>query len=63
MASPDPFLHKDLSMPRLMSEPPPRPTLREPLSDPVELLCLAFDGLGQPLIGLERWFDRMEGAR
>jgi hypothetical protein len=36
---------------------------REPLPDPVELLRAAFDGLGQPLIALERLFDRMEGAK
>jgi hypothetical protein len=63
MASPDPFLQKDTSMPRPLSDPPARTALREPLPDPVELLRLAFDGLGQPLAGLERWFDRVEGAR
>ncbi|MGQ0565332.1 MAG: hypothetical protein ACT4OK_09700 [Gemmobacter sp.] len=45
------------------STPPTRPALREPLPDPVELLRLAFDGLGQPLVTLERWFDRVEAAR
>jgi len=42
---------------------PTRTTSREPLPDPIELLRLAFDGLGEPLFGLERWFDRLEGVR
>lgn len=39
------------------------PTPRDPLPDPVDLLRHALDGLGQPLIALERLLDRMEGAR
>jgi hypothetical protein len=39
------------------------PSPRDPLPDPIDLLRIALDGLGQPLIALERLLDRMEGAR
>ena len=39
------------------------PTSREPVPDPIQMLRLALEGLGQPLIALEHLFDWMEGAR
>ena len=46
-----------------MPYPSPRPIPREPLPDTVELLRLAFDGLGLPPFAVERLLDRVEGAR
>ena len=48
---------------RRLPSPHAVPPLRDPLPDLVEFLRLAFDGPGQPMFGLERWFDRMETAR
>ncbi len=63
MASPDPFLHKDPSMPHPLPNPGPSPRLRDPQPDWIEMIRTALQGLEPLTPPLERWFDRMEDAR